>query len=72
MLLRNLDPGKGLRNGTRMILLQAYPRLLEVLIIGNEHHGEKAFIPRVTLKPPHDNILSSSTIVNFLSDSHSQ
>ena len=51
MLLRNLDPGKGLCNGTCMILLQAYPRLLEVLIIGNEHHGEKAFIPRVTLKP---------------------
>ena len=51
MLLRNLDPAKGLCNGTRMILLQAYPRLLEVMIIGNEHHGEKAFIPRITLKP---------------------
>jgi hypothetical protein len=51
MLLRNLDPGKGLCNGTRMILLQAYPRILEVLIIGNDHHGEKAFIPRITLKP---------------------
>jgi ATP-dependent exoDNAse (exonuclease V) alpha subunit len=34
-----------------MILLQAYPRILEVMIIGGDHHGEKAFIPRITLKP---------------------
>jgi ATP-dependent exoDNAse (exonuclease V) alpha subunit len=51
MLLRNLDPGKGLCNGTRMLLLQAYPQILEVMIIGNDHHGEKAFIPRISLKP---------------------
>jgi ATP-dependent exoDNAse (exonuclease V) alpha subunit len=51
MLLRNLDPSKGLCNGTRMILLQAYPRILEVMIISGDHHGEKAFIPRITLKP---------------------
>lgn len=52
ILLRNLDPAKGLCNGTRMILLQAYRRILEVLIIGGDHHGEKAFIPRIVLKPP--------------------
>jgi ATP-dependent DNA helicase PIF1 len=51
ILLRNLDPAKGLCNGTRMILLHAYRRLLEVLIIGGDHHGEKAFIPRIVLKP---------------------
>lgn len=51
MLLRNLDPGKGLCNGTRMILLQSYPRILEVMIITGDHRGEKAFIPRITLKP---------------------
>jgi hypothetical protein len=51
MLLRNLDPQKGLCNGTRMILLQAYRRILEVLIIGNDHHGQKAFIPRISLTP---------------------
>jgi ATP-dependent exoDNAse (exonuclease V) alpha subunit len=52
MLLRNLDPGKGLCNGTRMILLHAYPRTLEVMVISGDHRGEKAFIPRITLKPP--------------------
>jgi ATP-dependent exoDNAse (exonuclease V) alpha subunit len=51
MLLRNLDPGKGLCNGTRMILLHAYPRVLEVMIISGDHRGQKAFIPRITLKP---------------------
>jgi ATP-dependent DNA helicase PIF1 len=51
MLLRNLDPGKGLCNGTRTILLHAYPRILEVVIISGDHRGEKAFIPRITLKP---------------------
>jgi len=51
MLLRNLDPSKGLCNGTQMILLQAYHRALEVVIIGGDHHGEKAFIPHICLKP---------------------
>lgn len=51
MLLRNLDPGKGLCNGTRMILIHAYHRILEVMIISGDHRGEKAFIPRITLKP---------------------
>ena len=51
MLLCNLDPSKGLCNGTRFILLRAYTRILEVLIIGGDHHGETAFIPWITLKP---------------------
>ena len=51
MLLQNLDPKKGLCNGTRMILHCAYPHVLEISIIGGDHHGEKAFIPRITLKP---------------------
>ena len=51
ILLRNLDPANGLCNGTRMILLQAYHRFLEVIIMGGDHHGEKAFIPRIILKP---------------------
>ena len=51
MLLRNLDPGKGLCNGTRLLLLNAYPRVLDVLIISSNHCGDKAFIPRTILKP---------------------
>jgi ATP-dependent exoDNAse (exonuclease V) alpha subunit len=51
MLLRNLDPSKGLCNGTRMILLRAYSHVLEVKIISGDHRGENTFIPRITLKP---------------------
>ena len=51
MLMRNLDPGKGLCNGTRLILLHAYSRVLEVMVISGDHRGEKAFIPRISLKP---------------------
>jgi len=51
MLLRNFDSKKGLCNGTRMILLRAYPRVLEISIIGGDHHSKKAFIPRIPLKP---------------------
>ena len=51
MLLCNLDPGKGLCNRTHMILLQVYHQILEIIIIGGDHHTEKAFIPRILLKP---------------------
>ena len=51
MLLWNLDPDKGLCHGMRMILLYAYPCILEVIIISGDHRGEKAFVPRITLKP---------------------
>jgi PIF1-like helicase len=37
MLLWNLDPGKGLCNGTRMILPHAYSRFLKVMIISGDH-----------------------------------
>lgn len=49
ILLRNFAPQKGLCNGTRMIVVKAAARVLEVRIIGGEHDGEIAFIPRITL-----------------------
>ena len=51
ILLRNLCPSQGLCNGTRMVVVQMSRRVLEVKLIGGEHHGETAFIPRVTLIP---------------------
>ena len=50
MLMCNLDPGKGLCNGTRLILLHAYSHVLEVMVISSDHRGEKAYIPRISLK----------------------
>ena len=51
ILLRNLAPGRGLCNGTRMVLKRATTCVLEVEIIGGTHNGELAFIPRITLIP---------------------
>ena len=51
ILLRNLSPANGLCNGTRMVLLRATERVLEVQLIGGDHNGEIALIPRVTLTP---------------------
>jgi hypothetical protein len=52
MLLRNLAPADGLCNGSRMILLNMTRRVLEVRLLGGEHAGKTAFIPRISLTPP--------------------
>jgi hypothetical protein len=51
ILLRNLSPANGLCNGTRMVLQRASHRVLEVRLIGGDHNGEIALIPRITLTP---------------------
>lgn len=51
ILLRNLAPVRGLCNGTRMVLLRMSNRVLEARLIGGDHDGEVAFIPRVSLTP---------------------
>jgi ATP-dependent exoDNAse (exonuclease V) alpha subunit len=49
--LRNLAPARGLCNGTRMVLLRMSERVLEVRLVGGDHDGEIAFIPRISLTP---------------------
>lgn len=51
ILLRNLAPARGLCNGTRMVLLRMTGHVLEVRLIGGDHDGEIAFIPRISLNP---------------------
>ena len=51
ILLQNLCPAQGLCNGSRMVVVRMSRRVLEVELIGGEHHGEHAFIPRITLMP---------------------
>jgi hypothetical protein len=55
LLLRNLAPRHGLCNGTRMVLLNMSDRVLRVRIIGGEHDGDTAFIPRISLTPSNNN-----------------
>lgn len=51
ILLRNLQPAQGLCNGTRMTLLRAQSRVLEVRIMGGDHDGKIALIPRILMLP---------------------
>lgn len=51
ILLHNLAPSRGLCNGTRMILRRMSGCVLEVQLIGGDHDGEIAFIPRISLTP---------------------
>ncbi|THH15669.1 hypothetical protein EW146_g4843 [Bondarzewia mesenterica] len=51
ILLRNLAPQHGLCNGSQFIVQQMSERVLEVRLLGGEHHGEVHFIPRITLSP---------------------
>ena len=59
ILLWNLAPAQGLCNGTRLILQHATGRVLKVKILGGQHNGEIAFIPRISL------ILSSQPGMTF-------
>jgi hypothetical protein len=55
ILMRNLAPRRGLCNGTRLIVINIGERVLEARIIGGEHDGKLAFIPRLTLSPSNSN-----------------
>ena len=51
MVLRNINPGDGVCNGSRGILTRATPRVLEVRLLTGEHAGELIFIPRMGIIP---------------------
>ena len=51
LLLRNLDPKSGLCNGTRLICTRIGRRVIEAEIMTGGAANQRAFIPRITLKP---------------------
>jgi hypothetical protein len=51
ILLRNLSPSKGLCNGSRMTVIGMSERILHVRLIGGDHDGQLALIPRICLIP---------------------
>ena len=54
MMLRNLNLGGGLCNGTRMIVTHLYANLIQAEIITGNRIGDNVFIPRIPLKITND------------------
>ena len=51
ILLWNLSPSKGLCNGSRMTVVNMSERVLHIHLIGGDHDGQLALIPRICLIP---------------------
>ncbi|KAG5532564.1 hypothetical protein RHGRI_027005 [Rhododendron griersonianum] len=51
MMSRNLDPSKGLCNGTRLIRRKLHKHVIMAQIAVGEHQGDIVFIPRISLQP---------------------
>ncbi|XP_076895734.1 uncharacterized protein LOC143548453 [Bidens hawaiensis] len=49
ILLGNLNPNDGLCNGTRLIVTQRLPRIVEAKIMTGNHIGHRVYIPRISL-----------------------
>jgi ATP-dependent exoDNAse (exonuclease V) alpha subunit len=58
MILRNLNPGEGVCNGSRGIVTRMSNSVLEVRLLTGSHAGKTTFIPRLSITP-------SSTQVPF-------
>ena len=58
ILLRNLDPGEGLCNGTRMVVLNVRKKILQYRIISKNRRfrGKVVLIPRIRLSPNADTL----------------
>jgi hypothetical protein len=51
IILRNIDTKRGLCNGTRATVTGMSQRVIEVRLLGGDHDGETALLPRITLSP---------------------
>ena len=49
ILLRNLNPAEGHVNGTRYILQNLFPHVIDAISISGSNVGTKVFIPRIWL-----------------------
>ena len=51
IILRNLNPGEGVCNGSRGIVTRMSNRVLEVRLLTGSHAGTTTFIPRLSITP---------------------
>jgi ATP-dependent DNA helicase PIF1 len=46
MLLRNLNPNKGLSNGTRLLIKALHDNVIDCEVLTGKSCGERIFLPR--------------------------
>lgn len=51
MLLRNLNPKKGLCNGTRLKVLELHQNNIKAKVLNDTNDGDEVLIPRIILRP---------------------
>jgi ATP-dependent exoDNAse (exonuclease V) alpha subunit len=51
MVLRNLNPGEGVCNGSRGIVTRMTSRVVEIRLLAGDHAGNHVFIPRLNIHP---------------------
>jgi ATP-dependent DNA helicase PIF1 len=51
MVLCNLNPAEGVYNGTRAIITCMSHCVLEIHLLGGDHHGKQVFLPRIKSYP---------------------
>ena len=56
MLLRNLNPKKGLCNGTRLVIKSLHNHFITAEIVSQCNRGDVVFIPRIDLAPSDVNL----------------
>ncbi|GBN54337.1 hypothetical protein AVEN_105794-1 [Araneus ventricosus] len=56
MLLRNLNPKQGLRNGTRLSITGLHENFIRAKIVFECNRGDVVFIPRIELAPSDANL----------------
>ncbi|GKD45550.1 DNA helicase, partial [Tanacetum coccineum] len=66
MLLRNLNIADGLCNGTRLIVKQLLPKVIEAQIITGTRVSQKVFLPRIplTIKDPRIRKMASTSNID--------
>ena len=51
MLLRNLNPQQGHRNGTKYIVTHLHDNVIEAVVATGAYKGNRLFVPRIPIKP---------------------
>jgi ATP-dependent exoDNAse (exonuclease V) alpha subunit len=57
MILRNLNPGEGVCNGSRGVVTRMSNRVLEVRLLTGDHAGKSTFIPWISIIPSSTQVL---------------